>query len=84
MLGVTLPSKLRKLYLECDGFREDRGNAKYLFSLLDEGNVGSLVTITRHFWHEVTVPCLDGQDHCLGDSEPLAEMLEACEQLMNN
>ena len=57
-LGTTLPEQLRRLYLECDGFREDRGNAKYLFSLLDEDYVGSLVTMTKHFWHEVKTPCL--------------------------
>ena len=27
-LEVTLPNELRKLYLEGDGFREDRGNAR--------------------------------------------------------
>jgi cell wall assembly regulator SMI1 len=27
-LGVRLPEQLRRLYLECDGFREDRGNSK--------------------------------------------------------
>lgn len=57
-LDVKLPKELRGFYLECDGFREDRGNAKYLFSLVDEDYVGSLVTWTKHFWHEFTVPCL--------------------------
>ena len=57
-LGITLPKTLRNLYLECDGFREDRGHAKYLFSLLDEDYIGSLVTMTRYFWNEVKTPCL--------------------------
>lgn len=57
-LGVTLPEELRNFYLQCDGFREDRGNAKYLFSLLDEDTIGSLVTITRYFWQQVSVPDL--------------------------
>jgi len=41
-----------------DGFREDRGNAKYLLSLIDEDFIGSLVTITKHLWQEVKSPCL--------------------------
>lgn len=57
-LEMKLPEVLRDIYLQCDGFREDRGNAKYLFSLLDEDFVGLLVTMTKHFWHEVTAPCL--------------------------
>ncbi len=57
-LGITLPEQLRRLYLECDGFREDRGNAKYLFSLFDEDHIGSLVTMTKFFWNEVKAPCL--------------------------
>ncbi len=57
-LGITMPQELRELYLECDGFREDRGNSKYLLSLLEEDYIGSLVTMTEHLWHTVTVPCL--------------------------
>lgn len=57
-LGVRLPEPLRRLYFECDGFREDRGNAKYLLSLTDEDFIGSLVTITRSLWTEVTTPDL--------------------------
>jgi hypothetical protein len=56
MLGVRLPEQLRKLYEQCDGFREGRGNAKYLLSLLEEDSIGSLVTVTRHMWTEYTVP----------------------------
>lgn len=48
-LGLRLPAVLRRLYLECDGFREDKGNAKYLLSLLDDDVIGSVVRITRHF-----------------------------------
>ena len=59
-LGITLPKELRQFYLECDGFREDRGNAKYLFSLIEEDYIGSLLTITRFFWQEVTIPNLKG------------------------
>jgi hypothetical protein len=40
-LGVRLPEQLRRLYFECDGFREDRGNAKYLLSLTEEDFIGS-------------------------------------------
>jgi hypothetical protein len=57
-LGVRLPEQLRHLYFICDGFREDRGNSKYLLSLLDEDFVGSLVTITRCMWTEFTTPNL--------------------------
>ena len=57
-LGVTVPEQLRNFYLQCDGFREDRGNAKYLLSLLDEDTIGSLVTITSCFWDEVQIPDL--------------------------
>ncbi len=34
-LSVQLPEQLRALYLECDGFREDIGNATYLLSLAE-------------------------------------------------
>jgi len=57
-LGVQLPSQLRALYLICDGFREDKGNAKYLFSLTDEDFIGSLVSITKHMWAEWKTPDL--------------------------
>ena len=51
-LGVRLPEQLRRLYLECDGFREDRGNAKYLLSLTEEDFIGSLIRTTRFWWEE--------------------------------
>ena len=57
-IGVHLPEPLRRLYLICDGFREDRGNAKYLLSLLDEDYIGSLVTVTRSMWAEFSTPDL--------------------------
>ena len=46
------------LYLECDGFREDKGNAKYLFSLTHEDFIGSLVSITKFLWTEAKMPSL--------------------------
>lgn len=49
-LGIEFPSTLRELYLECDGFREPLGNAKYLLSLTSEDFIGSLVGVTRSFW----------------------------------
>src|SRR5271169_4369865 len=49
-LGVRLPETLRSLYRDCDGFREDRGNAKYLLSLTDDDVIGSLLTVTRFHW----------------------------------
>jgi hypothetical protein len=49
-LGVSFPVELRSCYLECDGFREDKGNAKYLFSLFEEDFIGSVVTTTRFLW----------------------------------
>jgi hypothetical protein len=58
VLGVQLPESLRRLYFTCDGFREDRGNAKYLLSLTDDDYVGSLVSITRFMWTEFTKPDL--------------------------
>ncbi|MFN3651973.1 MAG: SMI1/KNR4 family protein [Armatimonadota bacterium] len=51
-LGVRLPEPLRRLYLEADGFREDRGNAKYLLSLTEPDTIGSLVSTTRFYWDE--------------------------------
>ncbi|MCO6454559.1 MAG: SMI1/KNR4 family protein [Pirellulaceae bacterium] len=57
-LGVRLPAQLRELYLICDGFREDKGNAKYLFSLTDEDFIGSLVSVTRHLWTAWKTPDL--------------------------
>jgi hypothetical protein len=57
-LRLTLPGPLRALYHECNGLREDKGNAKYLLSLLEEDHVGSLVTITKSFWSEFKVPNL--------------------------
>ena len=40
------------MYLECDGFRESQGNAKYLLSLSDDDGVGSLLSSTRFWWFE--------------------------------
>lgn len=57
-LGVCLPDPLRGFYLECDGFREDKGNAKYLLSLIEDDFVGSVVKITRFLWTEVASPNL--------------------------
>ena len=57
-LGVRLPDQLKALYLECDGFREDKGNAKYLFSLFEDDFIGSLVNITKFLWIEVASPDL--------------------------
>ena len=58
VLGVRLPDQLRSLYLECDGFREDRGNAKYLLSLTQDDFIGSMMTITKYLWNEVKTPNL--------------------------
>lgn len=60
-LGVRFPAQLRALYLECDGFREDRGNAKYLLSLTEEDFIGSLITATQFHWEEIRMswPQLD-------------------------
>jgi len=52
-LGVKFPEQLKVLYLECDGFREDLGNAKYLLSLTDEDFIGSLITLTKFHWEDV-------------------------------
>ncbi len=48
-LGLSLPMKLKVLYLECNGFREDLGHAPYLFPLF--GNT-SLVELTSFLWSE--------------------------------
>ena len=53
ILGVPFPEQLRALYRECNGFREDRGNAKYLLSLTDEDFIGSLITLTRFHWNDI-------------------------------
>ena len=60
-LGVKFPEQLRNLYQQCDGFREDKGNAKYLFSLTEEDSIGSLKSITEFCWREFkeTWPTLD-------------------------
>jgi hypothetical protein len=55
LFGIRIPTQLREFYLECDGFREDRGNSKYLLSLLEDDFAGSLVSATRFMWTEVTV-----------------------------
>jgi len=55
-LGIRLPEPLRRLYPECNGFRESRGNAKYLFSLTNEDFIGSLVSVTRSYWLEFRPP----------------------------
>jgi SMI1 / KNR4 family (SUKH-1) len=49
-LRVHFPEQLRTLYRECDGFREDRGNAKYLLSLTENDSIGSLKTVTEFCW----------------------------------
>jgi hypothetical protein len=51
-LGIRLPHQLWSLYLECNGFRERKGNAKYLFSLADEDAIGSLISMTKFWWME--------------------------------
>ncbi len=60
-LGVRFPEQLRALYSECDGFREDKGNAKYLLSLTNEDSIGSLKSMTEFCWTEFkeTWPALD-------------------------
>lgn len=73
-LAVRLPDQLRRLYFECDGFREDRGNAKYLLSLTSEDAIGSLLTTTLFMWTEYASPDLrpfvffgfSGGDECWG------------------
>jgi len=57
-LRVRFPEQLRRLYFECDGFRENKGNAKYLLSLTEEDFVGSLLSTTRYMWSEVNTPNL--------------------------
>jgi hypothetical protein len=57
-LGLRLPDQLRCLYFECDGFREDKGNAKYLLSLTDEDSIGSLLSTTKFMWSEIKLPDL--------------------------
>src|SRR5262245_16993664 len=51
-LNILFPEQLRVLYLECDGFREDKGNAKYLLSLTENDYIGSLIKINRLWWSE--------------------------------
>ncbi len=53
-LNVRFPEQLRSLYLQCDGFREDIGNAKYLYSLTNHDGIGSLRSITEFCWSEFT------------------------------
>ena len=61
-LGVRFPEALVDLYLECDGFSEPLGNAAYLFSLEDEGTMGSLVSSTTFWWEEWPKTLSDGPD----------------------
>ena len=49
LIGAAIPEKIRSLYFECDGFREDRGYAQYLFPLF--GSSG-LVELTKFLWLE--------------------------------
>jgi len=60
-LNVKFPEQLRTLYRECDGFREDKGNAKYLLSLTEDDSIGSLKSMTEFCWNEFreTWPSLD-------------------------
>lgn len=51
-LGVRLPEQLRRLYFECDGFREDRGAVSFLHPLAGSGAAGSLLEGTRFFWED--------------------------------
>jgi SMI1 / KNR4 family (SUKH-1) len=50
-LGLRFPEQLRRLYFECDGFREDLGNSQYLMTLTDE-TAGRAVLQTTKFWWE--------------------------------
>ena len=59
MLGILLPGRLPERYGECNGFREDRGNAQYLFPLLgSDAGGGSLVGMSRFMWTEFQKPDL--------------------------
>ena len=51
-LGIKFPDQLRALYLQRDGFREDKGNSKYLLSLVEEDFIGSLKSTTEFCWSE--------------------------------
>ncbi|WP_405201676.1 SMI1/KNR4 family protein [Dokdonia sp. LLG6352-1] len=55
-LELKMPQKLKKLYLETDGFRENIGNSKYLFSLKDDDGIGSLLSTTKFFHNEKIFP----------------------------
>lgn len=43
-IRLLFPQQLRRLYLECNGLREPRGNASYLLPLRELVN-------TSNFWH---------------------------------
>jgi hypothetical protein len=51
-LKLEIPDVLRQLYHECNGFREDRGNAEYLLPLSD------LVELSTMLWLEFDQPDL--------------------------
>ena len=57
-LLVKFPDELSNLLLECDGFREPTGNAKYLLSLTDEDSIGSILGVTKFMWSREIVPDL--------------------------
>ena len=59
-LGLQIPTQLKNLYAETDGFREDIGNAKYLFSLKEEDSIGSLLSITKYFHEAAILPKAEG------------------------
>lgn len=54
-LSVKFPNQLREILLECDGFRESIGNAKYLLSLTDDDFIGSILSTTKLMWSEETI-----------------------------
>jgi hypothetical protein len=57
-LKLSIPKQLRDLYLCCNGFREDKGNALYLFPLNETDFGDSIISMTRFMWAEFKVPDL--------------------------
>ena len=55
ILSVKLPAQLSELLLECDGFRENLGNSKYLLSLTEKDFIGSIVSTNQFMWNEVSM-----------------------------
>ena len=51
-LNITIPDSLKRLFLECDGFQEDKTGACFLYKLHENNPGGSIVEMNNIYWND--------------------------------